>query len=319
MRNRIEQIFEENVEIPEVVQRKAEETFWAIRKDGMEAMKEKKCGSLIMNSKRKAVFAICLCAVLLLVTSVCGLSGKNHTGIADSSQTSESEDVMQAVQDLFTIKVYAAGMPDDSGEGFVSLENQEYIPLSLDGGAVAYVLCESEDGSIVYCINTNFLCEGEGIDCITYSINKGGFQIVEPKDSSSIVIDGEKYEGELFTGIGGEELEENEEPLTVANNYKSFTVSYDNQINDQTLISISGNTEGSIELLADSNSSLEDRVAVLEKLMKDVVITCTIQYADGTSVENQIVIGAGTIKSAGGDVIPENELMHETFVFRLQE
>lgn len=324
MKSRMEQIFKENIEIPEIVQRKVEETFLAIRKEETETMKEKKYvkrGTFIMNSKRKAVLVICICTLLLLATSMYGLFGRDDTGIVDSTQTPESGNMLQAVQDLFTVKVYAAGIPDDSGDGYVPLGTSEYIPLSFDGGAVAYMLSSIEDGGVSYCINTGFLCEGENIEHITYSINKGTFQIVEPKDST-IVKDGEKYEDNLITGsVGGEEVAENGESLSVLNNYKSFTVSYDNQINDQTSINICGNTNESWDELFGEKPTLEGKVAGLEKMLKDVVITCTVQYEDGSVAESQITMGGGTIKSGENGVgeIPEQEVILATVVFRLQE
>jgi len=179
------------------------------------------------------------------------------------------------------------------------------------------VLCGGEDGTVSYCVGTHFFCEGEDIESITYSINEGAFQIVEPKDFT-IVKDGEKYEGALNTGqIGGIDDETTGDGLSVTNNYKSFTVSYDNQMNDQTWINICGETNENRDDLFGEDKNLEDRVAGIEKLVDNVVITCTVQYADGSVSESQITIGGGTVQPEGA-AITEKAQPYATFVFRLQ-
>ena len=320
MGNRKKQIFKENIEIPDIVQRKADEAFEIIRKERIELMERKKflkLGGIMTNKKKKTALGICVCAALSLVIGGYGLFGKNGTGSVAPVWPFGNEEAFQTAQDLFTIKVYAASASDDSENGYVTLEDGKGVPLSLGEKDIGYVLCEGEDGTVSYCVGTHFFCEGEDIESITYSINEGAFQIVEPKDFT-IVKAGEKYEGALNTGlIGGIDDETTGDDLSVTNNYKSFTVSYDNQMNERTWINICGVTNENWDDLFGKDKNLEDRVAGIEKLVDNVVITCTVQHADGSVGESQITIGGGTVKPEGTG-IPEKAQPYETFVFRLQ-
>ena len=317
---RKKQIFKESIEIPDIVQSKADEAFETIRKERTELMERKKLlklGGIIANKKKNTALGICVCAALSLVIGWYGLFGKNGTGSVVPVHPPENGEVLQTAQDLFTIKVYAASASDASENGYVTLEEGKSVPLSLGEKDIEYVLCEGEDGTVSYCVGTHFFCEGENIESITYSINEGAFQIVEPKDFT-IVKDGEKYEGALNTGlIGGIDDETTGDGLSVTNNYKSFTVSYDNQMNDQTWINICGVTNENWDDLFGEDKNLEDRVAGIEKLMSDVVITCTVQYTDRSISESQITIGGGTVQPERAG-IPEKEQPYETFVFQLQ-
>ncbi len=317
MGKRKEQILETGVEIPDIVQKKVEAAFEVIRMERTETMEEKKKdGIFMMNGKKRAVLGVCACAALLVVAGSFGLSGKEDAGIVESNQVAENENVIQTVQDMFTMKVYAAEAPDAGENGYVTLEKGKAVPISLDGD-VGYVLCESEDGNVSYCISTHFLCEGEDIEYITYSINGGVFQIVEPKDST-IVTSSEKYEGDINTGgIGGVDNEETGEILSVTNHYKAFTVSYDNQTNDQTWINICGNSDENWDVVLGEDKTLEEKVNGINKMMEDVVITCSVQYTDGSTSEAQITIGGGIITPEGTG-IPEKEQPYPTFVFQLQ-
>lgn len=319
MKSRKEQIFQENLVIPEIVERKAEEAFEVIRMERIEKMEEKKqknSGDLMMRNKKKAAIGIAACAALLLAAGSIGLSGREDAGTMNPRQVAEGKDVFQSAADMFTMKVYAAETPDAGDSGYVTLEQGKAVPLSLDGD-IGYVLCGSEDGSISYCISTHFLCEGEDIESITYSINEGAFQIVEPKDSTIVTLS-EKYDGEINTGaIGGEDNEETGEILSVTNLYKSFTVSYDNQINDQTWINICGNTDERWDEVFGQDKTLEEEVNGIEKIMKDVIITCNVQYTDGSTSEAQVLIGGGITKPEETGASEKAE-PYATFVFQMQ-
>lgn len=322
MRSRKKQIFEDNIVIPDIVQEKAESAFEIIRKERAYTMKEKnyKINGQFMgkNRGRTAALGICACTALMLVTGTSGLLQKENTGTEGiTDQTSQRNEILQAIENSFTVKVYAAE------NEYVNLENGKEVPLSLRNDVGDYVLCANEDGGISYCISTNFLCEGDNIESITYSINHGALQVVEPKDAS-IVTEGVKYEGELNTGAVGveEEKETTGEIQSVQTNYKSFTVSYENQNNEQTWINICGNSDKNWNELFGDGKDSENMINGLDELMEDVLITCTVQYTDGSVGEKQITIGGGIYhpeEMSEAVETPEKAQPFETFVFRLQD
>lgn len=311
MENRNEHILEKDIVLPNIVQEKAKEAFGQIEKGRTEIMKEKARKEKHYGWRRRvsAMLGICACAAFVLI-GVYGSYEKENT---------------EAVDNMFSVKVFAAESSDATENGYVTLDAEKKNTISLGEEGEAWVLCELEDGRISYSINTHFLCKGENIEKITYSINRGAFQIVESQDS--IILEGEAYEGSLNVGsVGGSDKElspEEGESMETTKYYKSFTVSYDKQMNEQTWINICGESDENWDALFGTDKSLEERVAGIEQLVKDVIITCTVHYMDGSVDESNIMIGGGIVtpqQSETSAMSQPYEMLqpYETFVFYLK-
>ena len=317
-------IFQEEITVPEIVKLKEEEAFMQIEKKGIynDTMKENNIIPFKKHTTKfskliKASAALCACSVLFAAvghfkTFTFAVEKDTETNTVKSS---DQNDFTQTLTNMFTLQVYAADSPEASENGYITLEpGKSFVINENDMGSV---LCSDEEGFISYCIGTHFLCEGENVESITYSIENAAFQIVEPKDSS-IITNFEEYSTFLDTGfLGGEESESGDEILSLIRQYKSYTVDYNTQSNDQTWINICNETTLPWETLYGKSNTLEDRVHAIEEMMKDVVITCTVQYTDGTTDEGTITIG-GAIVTPEPIGIPEKDQAYAGFEFRYE-
>ena len=297
-------IFKEDIEVPEIVQLKAEEAFMQIKMKGLDnhIMKE---NNIIPMKKQTTKFsklikisaAICACAVLFTAIGHFKpfIPASEKSAETNIVQFTEKNDITQTLANMFTLQVYAADSTEASENGFVTLESGKRFVINEN--ELGSVLCGDEEGNISYCIGTRFLCEGENIESITYSIENAAFQIVEPKDSS-IIIDYKEYHEPFNTGTIGGEDDEFGNGLSVRRHYKSYTVDYEEQFNDRTWINICNETNLPWEALFAEGNTLQDEVNAREEMMKDVAITCTVHYIDGTTDDGTITIG-------GAIVIPE--------------
>ena len=320
MNKKHKNIFQDDIEVPDIVRLKAEEAFLQIKEKGTVTMKDNNIAPMQRKTKKlhkilKPAIAACACAALFLT------AGKFHTlhHISENNAeenyvlTTESDNLPQTLSNMFSLKVYAADSPDASDSGYVTLETGKSILVKETG--LESVLCEGEDGFISYCIGTKFLCEGDNIESITYSISEGAFQIVK-RPNDTILTSYEEYDGSLSTGlVGDKDSDTLDNPVSVYGLYKSFTVSYDNQSNDHTWINICNETDRSWDFLYGKDMTLEDRVDAIEEMMQNVVITCTVHYTDGTSEDAFITIGGGIYSNKTG--IPEKDTPHADFEFRL--
>lgn len=222
-------IFLCDIELPEIVQEKADEAFSMITAEGKKTMKANKnlknegkknkegrgrniCVSRKVQAAMAGAVAIAACAMLIVGTGA--LTGKENgfdeeTEIVSDTETTESSDgtILSALDKMFTLRVRAKESVSDeqqglsgteqqeaqSGEKYAALEVGQQIPLVTGNTAQNYVLSgDEETGCVDYCINMPLSCEGESIEKITYSINNGAFQIVQ-EEGESIIVDGEVY------------------------------------------------------------------------------------------------------------------------------
>lgn len=238
---------------------------------------------------RIALAAACM-AVVVAAGAVTGplknILGHSETGSEDALLTAVDE-----IDKLFTLQVKAA----DSEDGkTIPLAEGNPIPVTMKDNKTGSWMFGADDveGSVVnYCINIpQIVCEGGQIDSITYSINNGAFQIVQPENGESLITDGQLYEGELNTGsIGGDYNEEREglpsEPFETLF-YQSFTLDYDRQSDEHTWINICNERPDSkeiVQLIWNEEGSEEKYSSGVQKMLDNTVITCTVNYQDGTS------------------------------------
>ncbi len=370
-----------DVELPEIVQEKADEAFSVIITEGKKRMKtdkrlenvaktneQRKSAQVRVSRTVKAVMAgvAAIAACIIVIVGKDALTGGENkidrdtdvvsdTGVTEDSDgtilsdagVTESSDgtILSALDNMFTLRVKAAeGLPGgqgsqagegqqdaQSGEQYVALEAGCQIPLVTGNKAQNYVLGgDGETGQVNYCINIPFSCEGDNIEKIAYSINKGAFQIVQA-EGESIIVDGEAYvEDDRISNmtcgsIGGnykdDELGLPEKPMETKF-YKSFTLNYQKQSDDDTWINIVDNVPDSKEAfdLIWGRDDLESFNSGLQKLLDNTVITCTVWYTDNTSQSVDIKVGSRimTYREAGepeasvkGD--PDEETVYITF------
>lgn len=206
------------------------------------------------------------------------------------------KDNMEPKENPFTITVNAA-----------ELTERQSVPLLIDGASKhGGVVCGGKDKeSIFYHIASDFGCMGENMKSITYRINKGAFCIQELQKGACIIdykeadiedIDVEKNKfdriGELIAStedmegfdIPGTEFVENRMPRKCAKYYATeYTVAYDNQMNDTTLIGIYGFVQDKNlfeKLFCDDYEELDWETACSE-LLKDIKIECIVTYENG--------------------------------------
>ena len=154
--------------------------------------------------------------------------------------------------------------------------------------------------------------KGDKIKSVTYSIKNGFFEVVDKEKGDSTIIDSSAYEGAPSSFVTVEETEEGksvtiyaageatEEDREARANQKalsSYTVAYDKQISDNTVINICGDsvlTEKEMKALYGSADS-QETADMYNKMFGDTVITCTVTFADGTTQEQKIGIGGAVL------------------------
>lgn len=302
-----------DIEIPAIVQKKADLAFSQIREEEKDSMKTKKHTTI--KNYIKPIIAVAACTVVMIgaYVSVNFMKQPATQTEINNEEANNGEDnngVMSSIQNAFTLKVSAA-----------ELEKGHSVPLLKNGTGKAYVLGGRENGDVNYCINLPFTCEGDNVKSITYKVNKGAFQVIEEKDHS-ILIDGEKYDGEMNTGrVGG--YDPTGKVVFEANLYKSLTVAYDQQTKDTTFINLCNvvrMTQSDKDNIFGKTDILQDKISAFNKMLEGVEITCTIQYNDGTSEDALIKVGSKvmTYREACGDTSPKADAESVFIMFELQ-
>lgn len=327
-------ILKSGIEVPPVVQKKADAAFAAIQKERTETMenkdkkqqRKKKQGKTIKLIK--PVIAVAACAALFVgagrywgggslpgQNAVVGeADGETMTPQNENGEAADQESA-QAIRNWFTLTACAK-----------ELEPGIPVPMPLMGvgnSGRSWALSGSADeGTVDYSIATDFLCQGENIERVSYSISKGAFQVIQPADpAEQIVVEGQLFDGELNTAsIGGaydesSGLLENSWEMAL---YQSYTLDYDRQSAEQVWINICNECYDSWDIQAliwgegGAAKTLEEMSEGINRMLDGVVITCTAYYADGTSQSVEIEVGSSvmTYGEAGEDAdsgIPQDE------------
>lgn len=296
-----ENIFLKDVKVPEKVKQKADIAFSTIKKDGDKHMKKKE-----RKSERKFSIKSLTCAAAAALLVVAGVYASKSILPNDDAKVAQQADSTQKpdtaiskLDKMFTLQVHAAAMEPGKAVPVITGENNQ-----------GWVLSGSEDNRTVnYCFSSQFTCQGDNIESISYAINKGAFQVVEPMDSS-IIIGGEKIEEGMNSGqIGGEDEENSDDITSNITYYKSITLAYEKQSDEHTWINVCGDKELSqeeFELTFGDVNDIEREAAQTAKLVDDIVITCTVHYTDGTTEDAEIVMGTTIMTSAEADRKTEN-------------
>ena len=339
-------VFLYDIDVPEVVQEKAEAAFSMIRTEGENNMKNdadnnKKSGRKTRMKKRnvraKQVLtglAVCAAAVAL---AVCLKAYRNpvQTDIAESEtgaedifaeEEQEGENLLSVIDNMFTLQVRAAELEEGQPVPLVDNAQPSGNDSQINGRqAESWVMGGTDEGDLDYCINLPLSCTGNNIEKVTYSINQGAFQIVQP-EGESILIDGQRYQGDINAGnvgmIGGNF---DEETGTASHNYEtvfyqSFTLDYRKQTDEYTWINICNHLSGETELqhmIWGEEDNLEEMNRGIQGMLGNTVITCTVQYRDGTTQSADILVSSRimTCEEAGAEIKddPDREELFITF------
>ncbi|MBQ3692223.1 MAG: hypothetical protein II931_02760 [Clostridia bacterium] len=262
----------------------------------------------VRSNSMKHTFKICTAAACAALIAAAGIGGSLYLS-NQPEPASNSESSVLPDENVFTLKVNAE-----------ELEKEKGVPVDFGAAHKSASLNGSND-RVSYSIATGFNCEGSGIESITYSINKGAFQIVENPDAS-IITSGKRYEGTLNVGQVGDGES--------TNYYTEYTLGYDAQSNDTTCINICGEVVdshvynevfGCVE--NPENYNPQTVADGYTDMLKDVEITCTVHYTDGTSAsENIIIEGQVMTLEETKKILGEKELEYDyrsiCFVFKLK-
>ncbi len=150
-------------------------------------------------------------------------------------------------------------------------------------------------GDYYYSFEFPLACKGEQIDTITYRLEEGSFVIQGIPDTGGIIVDSERLHGD---------------------NYRSFTVKYDKQTDGKTRIMLFGETKEwsrkkkkEFEALGYDilKSSLKKDKEAWDLMLRDIGLTCTVTYQDGSTETKHIVVSNEILKC------PEDEKQKDLF------
>ena len=247
-----------------------------------------------MNRIVKIGVSAVACAALIIVGNATAGHYMTHT-----NQTEQGEVTVE--ENPFVICAQAAELTRD---------NPVYIKEAVsDTFGFRY---GDNEGKAGFIMEMPLSVKGDKIKSVTYSIKNGFFEVVDKEKGDSTIIDSSAYEGAPSSFVTVEETEEGksvtiyaageatEEDREARANQKalsSYTVAYDKQISDNTVINICGDsvlTEKEIKALYRS-ADPQETADMYNKMFGDTVITCTVTFADGTTQEQKIGIGGAVL------------------------
>lgn len=281
-------MFNGEIEIPETVQKKANLAFSQIKNERVANMEQNISNNQDFQKKakrgktvRRTCAAVAACAALVVA------AGSWHAGQpVEQSEIAaqDGEEHAEKISKLFMLTAKAA----ETGKRIEMTKGKPVAITTED--ADSWVLGGNEDGTWSYCFNLPFQCEGENIDSVSYSINRGAFQVVE-LEGTSIIASGKETAEPVNSGlIGGSDYEAI--PTTI-NYYTEYTLDYDRQESDATWINMVRDDIkfSDPDLPQRENKSDEDVKKVFDELFGDAMITCTVHFTDGTSETIEIEPG----------------------------
>lgn len=225
----------------------------------------------------KPVVAVAACAAILAGYTVSG----NLAVREQSIRTADDHE--------FTMTVYAEELNDKN----------PVIAYNVREICNGWAICGGEDDkSVSYSLATDFACEGEGIESVTYQINKGAFQIFKP-ESTKLDIKMKEVPAINVPVANYPHIAGNDESLSDEQRAESegvdgyyvseYTLDYANQKPENVVFNICGEKEMNPDKVF-NNQTPEEEKAGMDELIGDIVITCTVTFTDGTSVSKEIVM-----------------------------
>lgn len=247
-----------------------------------------------MNRIVKIGVSAVACAALIIVGNATAGHYMTHTKSTEQGEVSVEENP-------FVICAQAAELTRD---------NPVYIKEAV--GDTFGFMYDDHGKKAGFILEMPLSVKGDKIKSVTYSIKNGFFEVVDKENGDSTIIDSSAYEGAPSSFVTVEETEEGksvtiyaageatEEDREARANQKalsSYTVAYDKQISDNTVINICGDsvlTEKEMKALYGS-ADPQETADMYNKMFGDTVITCTVTFADGTTQEQKIGIGGAVL------------------------
>ncbi len=283
MSKKVSEILNSDIQVPEIVQKKADVAFSQIQSERETNMSKK-------NLKVTKLFAaMAACASIIIVAST---TNNYLNRPQEEKEATVAEHTTTEKENLFTMKVMAA-QAEVTAQKPVAIAQSNRISHSISG--------DSDTNTASYRIDMPLYCEGENIESVTYSINKGYFEICEniTDDFQSVVESGEPLD-ENSNGYINPIYNDNEEIVAqqALKDYTEYTVSYDDQQKEGVYVTFCNDEIPFPDFgsMIDKRTKTEEEIsAVYQKLVDGVVITCTANYKDGTKKGAKINVGAAAL------------------------
>ena len=283
MSKKVSEILNSDIQVPEIVQKKADAAFSQIQSERESNMSKK-------NLKVTKLFAaMAACAALIIVAST---TNNYLNRPQEEKETTVAENTTTEKENLFTMKVMAA-QAEVTAQKPVAIAQNNRISHSISG--------DSDTNTASYRIDMPLYCEGENIESVTYSINKGYFEICEniTDDFQSVVESGKPLDensNEYINPI----YNDNEEIVVQQElkDYTEYTVSYDDQQKEGVYVTFCNDKIPFPDFgsMIDKRTKTEEEISeAYQKLVDGVVITCTANYKDGTKKGVKINVGAAAL------------------------
>ncbi len=283
MSKKVSEILNSDIQVPEIVQKKADAAFSQIQSERENNMSKK-------NLKVTKLFAaMAACAALIIIAST---TNNYLNRPQEEKETTVAENTTTEKENLFTMKVMAA-QAEVTAQKPVAIAQNNRISHSISG--------DSDTNTASYRIDMPLYCEGENIESVTYSINKGYFEICEniTDDFQSVVESGKPLDensNEYINPI----YNDNEEIVVQQElkDYTEYTVSYDDQQKEGVYVTFCNDEIPFPDFgsMIDKRTKTEEEISeAYQKLVDGVVITCTANYKDGTKKGVEINVGAAAL------------------------
>ena len=195
-------------------------------------------------------------------------------------------------ENMFTMKVMAA-QAEVTAQKPVAIAQNDRFGYAING--------DSDMNTSSYKIDMPLYCEGENIESVTYSINKGYFEISEniTDDFQSAVESGKPLD-ENSNGYLNPIFDDNGEIAMQqeVNDFVEYTVSYENQQKEGVWVTFCNDEipfSDFDSIVEQKKKTQEEVAAAYQKLVDGVVITCTANYKDGTKKGVKINVGAAAL------------------------
>ncbi len=283
MSKKVSEILNSDIQVPEIVQKKADVAFSQIQSERETNMSKK-------NLKVTKLFAaMAACASIIIVAST---TNNYLNRPQEEKETTVAENTTTEKENLFTMKVMAA-QAEVTAQKPVAIAQNDRFGYAING--------DSDMNTASYKIDMPLYCEGENIESVTYSINKGYFEISEniTDDFQSAVESGKPLD-ENSNGYLNPIFDDNGEIAMQqeVNDFVEYTVSYDDQQKEGVYVTFCNDEIPFPDFgsMIDKMTKTEEEIsAAYQKLVDGVVITCTANYKDGTKKGAKINVGAAAL------------------------